>query len=120
MKIFRDVQGNLYKIEDENALKRSNTISVYDENGDKFELSQDDAKRLKLKNNQPEKSIGGFKDCNNCFRTYPEAAFARALRMPWPEMLNGFNKYNTIYGFVLHISKTIFTYSTIAPRLSFL
>ncbi|MGA9100379.1 MAG: hypothetical protein WB392_15765, partial [Methanotrichaceae archaeon] len=83
MKMVIDEQGNLYKIDDVSVLKRADTISVYDENGMKFELEEEDAKRLKMTENESGKMIDSLRTRNNCFtmtfpRSYPEAAFARA------------------------------------------
>ncbi len=81
--IFVDEQGNMYEIEDQSVLKMSETISVYDESGEKFELNKKDAESLKLANERVEGIVYNILDrderiLNRWYRAHHEAAFARA------------------------------------------
>ena len=79
--LFIDEQGNLYKIENEGALKRSDSINVYSERGEKFELNKQVAERLKLTGDQANDLISKISHnylTDMYLRIYPEAAFARA------------------------------------------
>ena len=81
--IFVDEQGNMYEIEDKSVLKISETIIVYDESGEKFELNKKDAENLKLANERVDGMVYDILDrderlLNMYHRVHPEAAFARA------------------------------------------
>jgi len=83
MKLVNDKQGNLYRIEDIGVLKKTETISVYDEDGEEFELEREEAEKNKLTDDEVNELITKTIDHENklldlYYRTHPEAAFARA------------------------------------------
>ena len=83
MEYVIDEEGNLYEIEDKSVLKKPDTISAYDENGEKFEFSKKDAEKRKLTDDQAKELIYRVmprydRFLNMYFRAHPEAAFARA------------------------------------------
>jgi hypothetical protein len=63
-----DEEGNIFGIEDKSVLKKLDTISVYDERGEKFELSKKDAEKSKLTGEQAGEIIYGMARHNSFLR----------------------------------------------------
>jgi|GEM_PF-6589942 len=77
MKLFVDDRGNVYDFDDESILKRVETISVYNDKGEKFKVNKNDAEKQKLTDEQIKELISHHSHLINMYcKTHPEAACA--------------------------------------------